>query len=194
MEVELMSIEKCAGVYIIRCVVNGAAYVGSAKDLWSRLNGHLSKIARGVGESDLMQDDWNDYGPECFEIMILPTTAYSRLGWEIQVSLFVKACEEDGGYNKAIGTTRGLFSRIRDTERKYKRKGKFVFFPGVCPHSRLNACYAATFHQGEALLSGKVKERMSELASPRCQKLVRKTLGRFQVVDFTELIGGKRRK
>lgn len=61
-----------AGVYTIRCLVNGAIYVGSSKNVPRRLDSHLGLLRKGEHKNDSLQSDWNAYGEGRFVLEMLP--------------------------------------------------------------------------------------------------------------------------
>ena len=56
-----------SGIYIIRNLVSGKAYVGSAVDIKERWWGHLSLLKRGSHGNIHLQRSWNKHEPEAFE-------------------------------------------------------------------------------------------------------------------------------
>lgn len=59
-----------SGVYYIECKVNKKKYVGSAQDLNGRKVEHF-KTLRNNQNNKLLQEDFNKYGEENFEFVIV---------------------------------------------------------------------------------------------------------------------------
>ncbi len=60
-----------SGVYQIYNKKNGKRYIGSAIDLRSRINYHLSFLRRNVHSNKHLQSAWNLYGEEVFSFDVL---------------------------------------------------------------------------------------------------------------------------
>lgn len=60
-----------SGVYSIRCKLDGRLYIGAAKKLNIRFNGHRSDMRRGRHHSTMMQDVWDRHGSSAFEFRVL---------------------------------------------------------------------------------------------------------------------------
>lgn len=63
--------DKVAGVYRIKNVVNGKIYIGSSVDLMNRMYCHKSRLRRGIHKNPHLQSAWNKYGEENFEFTVL---------------------------------------------------------------------------------------------------------------------------
>lgn len=59
--------ERVAGVYVIRCRANGAAYVGSSRDVGRRFAQHRFALEAGVHGSERLQANWRRFGADAFE-------------------------------------------------------------------------------------------------------------------------------
>src|SRR5258708_5089084 len=55
-----------AGVYVIKCKVNGKVYVGSSLRPRARMQDHRIVLAKGKHRNPHLQSAWNKYGPEVF--------------------------------------------------------------------------------------------------------------------------------
>ena len=56
-----------SGIYIIRNLINGNVYIGSAVRIDSRKRQHLHKLRSGKHENGHLQKAWNKYGEDSFE-------------------------------------------------------------------------------------------------------------------------------
>jgi group I intron endonuclease len=74
MEPELrldMGWQGVAGIYVIQNRVNGKIYIGSSKNLRSRLIAHHNALVKGVHANSLLQNAWNKYGKEEFRVSVV---------------------------------------------------------------------------------------------------------------------------
>jgi group I intron endonuclease len=70
---------KYCGVYKIENAINGKVYIGSAVDLWNRLQLHRWYLLRNRHPSKHMQAAWNLYGPNVFWFGVIELVEDSRL-------------------------------------------------------------------------------------------------------------------
>ncbi len=151
--------------------------------------GQLNSLMRGENTSELRQAEWSRLGPEAFEVRFLPV-AIDELYWlEMVLTKTMNALEERGGYNKAIGRIRTLAARLRDTEAKLERSGKFHRFESVNKYDRINPLLANTFCQKLHRLAGEVaavEEKVSVSA-----EMVESLLNDFEVFEATDLLRKK---
>lgn len=59
------------GIYQIKNMVNSKVYIGSAKDIHTRWNGHVNQLNRGKHHSRKLQNSWNKYGGGNFLFEVL---------------------------------------------------------------------------------------------------------------------------
>lgn len=62
---------KCSGIYGIRHEATGRIYVGSAKEVRSRLYQHLNALLAGKHHSRYLQNAWRKYGLASFGVVLL---------------------------------------------------------------------------------------------------------------------------
>jgi len=55
-----------AGIYAVRCVVTGQAWVGATPDLSTRQNGVWFSLRQGSHREKSLQAAWNAHGPDAF--------------------------------------------------------------------------------------------------------------------------------
>ncbi|HJV26733.1 MAG TPA: hypothetical protein VJ673_13680 [Aromatoleum sp.] len=186
-----MLVTNDPGLYIIRCKANGAMYAGAGKKGRKRLQGQLRSLSRGDNGCELLQADWNRYGPDDFEIRCLHVSP-DELAWLEQVVIrHLKSLEEHGGYNKALGKPRALAARIRDTETKLCRKGKFTLLKTVAPHARIAEVIARTFQQRFHRLADETDA--AEQAITFDPDWAETLLGAFEIVALAELTRTKKK-
>lgn len=184
-----MAITTDPGVYMLHNKVSGAYYVGAAKKGRKRVLGQLRSLMRGGNTSELLQADWSQLGPEAFEVRFLPV-AIDELYWlEMVLTKAMNATEERGGYNKAIGRVRTLAARLRDTEAKLVRSGRFHRFESVDKYDRINPLLANSFCQKLHRLAEEVaalEEKVSVSA-----EIIESLLNDFEVFEAVDLVGQK---
>lgn len=86
---------------------------------------------------------------------------------------------------------RTLAARIRDSETKLQRKGKFVLLERVSPHARIDATLARTFVQGERRLSDATKKIEEAVAID--PDIADELLASFEDITVDELIRRKKK-
>lgn len=185
-----MAITSDPGVYMLYNKVNGAYYVGSAEKGRKRVLAQLSTLMRGDNTSELLQADWSRLGPEAFEVRFLPV-AIDKLYWlEKVLTKAMNALEERGGYNKAIGRIRTLAARLRDTETKLERSGKYHRFEWIDKYDRINPLFANTFCQKLHRLSDEVAAL--EAGVNVSAEVIDSLLSEFEVFEAVELVGKRK--
>ncbi len=60
-----------AGIFQIKNTVNGKILLGSSLNLNGPLNGHKFKLTAGVHRNEILQREWNAFGPDKFIFEIL---------------------------------------------------------------------------------------------------------------------------
>lgn len=67
-------IPNAAGIYAIVNTLNGHRYVGQAKKMNTRVRSHVRALDKGThrtSEDRRLQNAWNEFGREAFEIVVL---------------------------------------------------------------------------------------------------------------------------
>lgn len=62
---------KQPGIYMIRCIANDKRYYGESSNISNRLASHKSQLRRNIHPSFLLQRDFNCYGLEGFDFVVL---------------------------------------------------------------------------------------------------------------------------
>lgn len=70
---------KKPGIYYILNIVNNKIYIGSAKNLYDRLQGHNSLLTRNKHTNAHLQNAWNKYGKDNFTCGILENCTINKL-------------------------------------------------------------------------------------------------------------------
>lgn len=113
------------------------------------------------------------------------STQEDLLWLEKSLICWTRSLEEHGGYNKSLGKERGLAARIRDTESKLRRKGKYVPLNSLVGYTRIAVPLATTFCQGERPLRLDAERRESECLGDANE--LGQYVDAFQLVDLRAL-------
>ncbi len=70
---------KISGVYAIVNTVNGKRYVGSSKNVRSRLNEHERHLRKNEHTNKRLQRAWNKYSEECFQFVVIEECCVDNL-------------------------------------------------------------------------------------------------------------------
>jgi hypothetical protein len=70
---EYKDTQRPMGVYQVRNTVNGKVLIGRSVDLPAILNRLRGELRLGGLRNRALQQDWNEHGPEAFEIEVLDT-------------------------------------------------------------------------------------------------------------------------
>lgn len=62
---------KQAGLYMIHCFENDWRYYGESTNVSGRLASHKSMLRRTIHPNKLLQADWNQFGEEAFQFIVL---------------------------------------------------------------------------------------------------------------------------
>jgi hypothetical protein len=62
---------KQPGIYMVRCIQNDWRYYGESKNVSGRLSSHRSLLNRKIHPNVALQVDWNTYGSENFDFIVL---------------------------------------------------------------------------------------------------------------------------
>ncbi|WP_199614434.1 GIY-YIG nuclease family protein [Paenibacillus alkalitolerans] len=100
------------GVYAIRNKVNGKMIIGSAQDIKKRWSNYLTLLRKGEYGNKYLQDEWNKYGEENFEFIVVEELTRKR-----DLSIVEKYWQDyyraaDMLYNK---------NKVRKTKKKLRR-------------------------------------------------------------------------
>ncbi len=132
------------GVYGILCLANRKYYIGSGH-ADSRISSHISKL-RANQHRDLprLQNDWNLYGEGQFVVVRFPCPTDQIRQHEIFLIENLQTLEHQQGYNKTVGSRWGIEARIRNTEAKLVRYGRFKRLPNILAETPMASTYVET--------------------------------------------------
>ena len=95
-----------AGVFAVRCVANGQAWVGAARDLDQKRNGVWFGLRTGGHPNREMQAAWNAHGEAAFAyeaLEVLDTEGASRLGLDTLLKAAETRWRAELGAGKVAG-------------------------------------------------------------------------------------------
>ena len=67
------------GIYVIRCLPNGAVYVGQAVNCRVRFNGHRHHLRKNKHGNPRLQNAWNAHGESAFEFFVAEECSAAEL-------------------------------------------------------------------------------------------------------------------
>lgn len=90
-----------AGVYQIKNLRNGKAYIGSSSNIEARWRTHRSSLNKGKHHSAALQRAWEKYGQEAFEFTILEVVECQKRRLVVETEFIASTRSADGrhGYN-----------------------------------------------------------------------------------------------
>ena len=74
-----MAYKKISGIYKITCESNGKSYIGSSKNVNSRMRGHARALEKKKHTNSYLQSAWDKYGPELFKFELIERCCESDL-------------------------------------------------------------------------------------------------------------------
>ena len=135
-----------AGVYVIRCTANCRSYCGSSVRVERRLQLHVALLRSGLSPALHLQKDWKVHGEDAFKFQWCNKPVNELLEWEERITFLTGSLVDHGGYNRMVANgSWSPSSRIRNTETKLLKKGKFSYLPGIDRSQRLNPQYVRSF-------------------------------------------------
>lgn len=115
-------ITKISGIYKIVNKTNGKYYVGSAKNIRCRWNGHRHLLNKNTHKNPHFQSAWNKYGKNNFDWIIVEKVPKEKLIEIEQKYLDIAKVEQNKCYNKSfladrIEMTPQVIDKIRKSNR-----------------------------------------------------------------------------
>jgi len=126
---------KQPGLYMIRCTQNDWRYYGESQNVSGRLASHKSLLNRQIHSNYLLQNDYNKYGIDCFEYVVLfmgPKWEQSIIRRGKELELIVQ--DRDLCYNigeTRIGEANPFWSRVHTPETKRKIREALIEKPNT---------------------------------------------------------------
>lgn len=91
---------KICGIYVIKNVVDGKAYVGSSVDIAARWSKHRGGLLRGTHSNPHLLSAWRKYGESAFHFSVLLTCDVAELLEKEQIEITASRCaNREYGYN-----------------------------------------------------------------------------------------------
>ena len=107
-----------SGIYGIHCLATHEWYVGKAHDLSHRLNRHLNHLSKNEHINQHLQNAWNKYGDQYFDIEILEECDNKTLLCEKEIYWMELKDSLTNGYNKRPGGKGGDTFTHRSKEKQ----------------------------------------------------------------------------
>jgi group I intron endonuclease len=114
--------EIISGVYMIKNIVNGYIYIGSAIDIRQRWALHKYSLRRNTSMK-ILQEAWNQYGEQNFEFFIIQQTINDETIIGETEQYYIDMLEP---YKKNIG-----YNKNKTVTRTIKRKNRIVYQYGL---------------------------------------------------------------
>lgn len=106
-----------SGIYGIKCKITNKIYIGSSKDLQKRFSKHFSELYLNRHANKCMQEDFNKYGYDNFELIVYEYTNENLLSKETNKQ---KELGVDNIYNEKISG----FYITKELRQKYANASK----------------------------------------------------------------------
>jgi len=119
------NLPQISGIYKILCLANGRFYVGSSVDVHQRVNEHTSELSRRIHGNVRLQNSYNKYGPDAFEVSLLQACSRDALRKVEQVWLDVtQAYDRKIGFNLSNNAFYGSYEVTDEIRKKISENTK----------------------------------------------------------------------
>ena len=112
------------GIYAIHCLVNDKMYIGQTEmNFGDRRDNHYALLNNNKHHIEDLQNDWNEYGKENFEFIVLHDLQDGENITKIEEKYIKQYKDKNQAYNRAYGGIKygGLgFHLSEDAKRTYK--------------------------------------------------------------------------
>ncbi|MCO5108842.1 MAG: GIY-YIG nuclease family protein [Burkholderiaceae bacterium] len=142
-----------AGIYQVINTVNGAGYVGSARDVRFRCQLHRSQLHRGNHSNRAIKRDIREFGPGVFRFRIIELVDELHL-LRFKEAEWIRWMQADGpgaDYNLKIGLKMQPESRYLIAERVLLEKGRFCLLPEVARDDPVSGEFLRTWSPNHKL-------------------------------------------
>lgn len=111
------NVEMICGIYCFINKYNGKRYIGQSADIERRILDHKRYLARGKDNCTLLQNAYNKYGKDSFDLEILTECETSQLDEfeKYYISIF-NTTDRKFGYNLSSGGSDGLLGHKKSEE------------------------------------------------------------------------------
>ncbi len=111
-----------------------------------RVGQHKSQLRRGEHDLPRLQKDWGLYGEESFGFDLYLYSVSEMRAVESHFIVEFGSLEHQNGYNKMVGGKWGPEARIRNTEDKLRKKGKYYLLRGYDREAPIFSDFIRTFN------------------------------------------------
>lgn len=120
---------KKSGIYSIICTVNGKQYIGSSKNIYSRINAHKSYLTNKRFKQDNFYfiEDWHKYGSDAFDYKVLEYTTENLKDKEYHYINFYDTVNREKGYNLRRDDSKLGMISLEETRLRYSKAQKKRF-------------------------------------------------------------------
>lgn len=113
------------GIYAIHCLVNNKMYIGQTEmNFGDRRDSHYSLLNNNKHHIEDLQNDWNEYGKENFEFIVLHDLQDGENITEIEKEYIKQYKNNNQAYNKAYGGIKCGGIGFHQTEESKKKIGE----------------------------------------------------------------------
>lgn len=147
-----MNVSKISGIYLIYCINNGKAYVGSSKSVARRLTSHRHNLRHNCHGNKHLQNAWNLYGEDNFRMGLLQACHPSALILVEQVWIDIWVGSKQS-FNRRLKADSPVGVKWTDEEKA-----------AASARVKANPTFKGRKHtdKAKALLSKSAKERFAE--------------------------------
>lgn len=128
--------KKC-GIYKITNIKNNMIYIGSSKSIFQRWRNHIKELENDKHKNYYLQNDWNEYGKDCFVFEILEE-CFEETRYSVEqkyLNDLMPFYRTGVGYNICEKSTERNESNVRFFKPKDTRDSYFIVKAKGCrPH------------------------------------------------------------
>jgi len=113
-----------SGVYMIYCILDEIAYIGSSVKLKARLQRHLNMLKKNEHCNQHLQNAWNKYGHSMFTIVILEEVDLSNEALLERENFYILRCDKELLFNKTIPAVIGREHGFKHSKESCEKMSK----------------------------------------------------------------------
>lgn len=151
------SLPRESGIYCIACTANGKIYIGSSVNIRKRVARHSKHLQRQTHDNNHLQNAWNAYGSETFNVSVLELCGTSELVTREQHYLDTLQPFDDRGFNIMRRAELPFLGVVLPAETRAKISAKAKGRP-VSPETRAKLSTALSGRPKSAEFRAKISE------------------------------------